>query len=97
MCPVSGIEGYDRIDAIVIHKVFVDTGGVVSGVIDCVIYLPFQTMLPESFLQPVHVLHGEGEVRLRGSGDGDMQWQVMTVGGHHMLIVGMTEVICCFS
>ena len=63
-----------------IHEILIYASGVMSTVIDSVVYLPFQTMFPESFSESVHALHGESEVSLRCSGDAYMGILGTTLG-----------------
>ena len=59
-----GIQGNDGCD-VIFHDIFINASGIMTSVIDHVLYLPFQTVLFESFLEPVQTLHGKGEIGLR--------------------------------
>ena len=92
MGAVAGVEGDDGGD-VMVGQVFVDSPGIVEGVIDGRVYVPVEVVLVEGFSESVEVVEGEGAVGLGGGPEGDVQGEIMALGGHDVLVEGMSEVV----
>ncbi len=89
---VSGVEGDDGLHAVA-DEVFVEAVGIVEGVVDRGFDLPVQAVLSEGLLESVEAVEGEGTVGLGSGTEGDVEGEIMALGGDDVLVEGMPEVV----